>query len=365
MEDALKGSSMKHTKKTVFLTGGSGLLGQALLDSRRDEDIVALHHRTPIAHASVRVVQGDVRKPLLGMTTSEYARIVDSIDVIIHSAAITRFSARSQEILDTNLEGTREVVKLAERAGARLIYLSTAFVHQQASALEPVSAYEDSKRTAEAIVRELGSRAIIVRPSIIIGDSQTGHIATYQGLHTALGSVVEHALPVLPATPGMLCDFVAQDWVSGAIWGAVHHPAPAAELWVTSGTHALTVAASVAIALDIGERYGFSGEAPRFVPYETLQRLFIPVFLETFPGPMKRRFEAHLKLARYMNQVAPLPSSERYLETTFGLPPREMPETVLRRNMEQWTRRRLQNARQQYGKVTQVPGAVYTASGVA
>jgi hypothetical protein len=190
-------------------------------------------------------------------------------------------------------------------------------------------------------------------------------VSTYQGLHTALGSVVEHALPVLPATPDMLCDFVAQDWVAGAVWGAVHHPAPAAELWVTSGAHALTVAAIVTIALGIGERYGFRGEAPRFVPYETLQRLFIPVFLETFPGPMKRRFEAHLKLARYMNQVAPLPSSERYLETTFGLPPRDTPETVLRRNMEQWTRQRLQGTREHDNDVAPMQRAAYTASGVA
>lgn len=356
---------MENTKKTVFLTGASGLLGQELLDSMLDEEIIALHHRTPIAHARVRVVQGDIRQPLLGMTASAYAALVNSLDVIIHSAAITRFSVKSREILATNLEGTREVVKLAARAGARLIYLSTAFVHQQASELEPVSAYEDSKRAAEALVRGLGSGSVIVRPSIIIGHSQTGHVSTYQGLHTVLGSVLERSLPVLPATPDMLCDFVAQDWVSGAIWRAVHHPAPAAELWVTSGTHALTVAASVTIALDIGEHYGFSGTAPRFVPYETLQRLFIPVFLETFPDPMKRRFEAHLKLARYMNQGVPLPSSEKYLETTFGLPPRETPETVLRRNMEQWARQRLQSAIEPHNKVAPVQCALYTASGVA
>ena len=356
---------MKTSKKTVFLTGGAGLLGQALLESAGDEEMIALQHRTPVAHARARVVQGDIRKPLLGMKTSEYAALASAIDVIIHSAALTRFSVKSQEIFATNLDGTREVVQLAARAGARLIYLSTAFVHQGVSELEPVSAYEDSKRTAEALVRELGSRSVIVRPSIIIGHSQTGHVATYQGLHTVLGAVVERSLPVLPATPSMLCDFVAQDWVSGAIWGAVHHPAPAAELWVTSGTHALTVASIVTIALDIGERYGFRGEAPRIVPYETLQRLFIPVFLETFPGPMKRRFEAHLKLARYMNQAVPFPSSERYLETAFGLPPRETPETVLRRNMEQWTRQRLHSAIEHKHEVAQGRRAVYAASGVA
>lgn len=356
---------MKNTKKTVFLTGGSGVLGQALLDSMVDEEIIALHHCAPVAHASVQVVQGDIRKPLLGMKASEYAAIASTIDVIIHSAAITRFSVKSREILETNLEGTREVVKLAERAGARLVYLSTAFVHQKALALEPSSAYEDSKRKAEAIVRRLGSRSVIIRPSIIIGHSQTGRVSTYQGLHAVMGSMVDRSLPVLPATPSMLCDFVAQDWVAGAIWGAVRHPAPAAELWVTSGTNALTIASIVAIAVDLGERYGFKGEVPRIVPYETLQRLFIPVFLETLPGPMKRRFEANLKLGRYMNQVEPLPSSERYLETAFGMPPRETPETVLIRNMEQWILQRLQSEREQNNKVARVCRAVYTASGVS
>ena len=177
---------------------------------------------------------------------------------------------------------------------------------------------------------------MIVRPSIIVGDSSTGRVAAYQGLHDVVGSMVDRSLPVLPATPGMLCDFVAQDWVTGAIWGAAFHPRPAQEIWVTSGTRALSVEACVAVAVRIGNEHGFQGAAPRIVPYDTLQRLFIPVFLESLPSHLKRRFQANLKLARYMNQKAALPSSEAYLRNAFGLPERETTETVLVRNMERW-----------------------------
>ena len=257
------------------------------------------------------------------------------IDVIVHSASITRFGLSDAKIIDTNVKGTQQIIHLARKAKARLVYISTAFVHPAASDLEPASMYEESKRQAEALVRTLDD-FVIVRPSIIVGDSRTGTIAAYQGLHDVVGSMVDRSLPVLPTAPEMLCDFVAQDWVADAIWAAAFHPSPAQELWITSGVRALSVAAIVAVALRVGDSFGFRGAAPRIVPYESLQRLFIPAFLESLPSRLKRRFQANLKMARYMNQKAALPSSEAYLRAAFGLPLREAPEAVLVRNMEQW-----------------------------
>ena len=321
---------------TIFLTGGSGLLGTALLESIRDDDVIALHHRSPITRAGVETLRGDIRTPRLGLSEADYEALAARIDVIIHSASITRFGVSDAKIIDTNVGGTREIVRLARKARARLIYISTAFVHPNAFDLSPASMYEESKRQAEALVRALGDDCVIVRPSIIVGDSRTGRVAAYQGLHEVVGSMIDRSLPVLPATPGMLCDFVAQDWVTDAIWSAASHPRPAQELWVTSGTDALSVEACVAVAARIGESHGFRGAAPRIVSYDTIQRLFIPVFLESLPSHLKRRFQANLKLARYMNQKAALPSSEAYLRTAFGLAVRETPEAVLVRNMERW-----------------------------
>jgi thioester reductase-like protein len=323
-------------RKTVLLTGGSGLLGTALIESIRSERVIALCHRSPITRAGVEILRGDIRQPLLGLSEHDYADLADRVDVIIHSASITRLGVADAKILDTNVNGTREIVRLARAASARLIYLSTAFVHQGASDVAPASMYEESKRQAEALVRTLVDDFVILRPSIIVGDSRTGRVAAYQGLHEVVGSMVDRSLPVLPATPGMFCDFVAQDWVTDAIWAAASHPRPAQELWITSGTRALSVEACVAVAVRIGDAHGFQGPAPRIVSYDTIQRLFVPVFLDSLPGHLRRRFQANLKLARYMNQKAALPSSEPYLRSAFGLPQRETPEVVLVRNMERW-----------------------------
>ena len=322
--------------KTVFLTGGSGLLGTALLESIRAKNVIALYNRSPVKGARVETLQGDLCKPLLGLSERNFESLAGRIDIIIHSASVTRFGVSDARIFETNVKGTGEIVRLARQAKARLVYISTAFVLSAASDLAPISMYEESKRQAEALVRTLDDDFVIVRPSIIIGDSRTGQVSVYQGLHDVMGSMIDRSLPVLPTTPGMLCDFVAQDWVADAIWAAAHHPKPLQELWITSGSQAMSIEAIVAIAVRLGSDHGFEGAPPRIVPYETLQRLFIPVFLESLPNRMKRRFQANLKMARYMNQRAVLPSSEAYLQTAFGLPPRESPETVLVRNMEQW-----------------------------
>ncbi|MGA2887753.1 MAG: SDR family oxidoreductase [Terracidiphilus sp.] len=328
-------------RRTVFLTGGSGLLGTALLHSAGANNVIALYHRSPIAHAGIETLRGDIRKPLLGLSEPDYKALASRIDVIIHSASITRFGVNQAKILDTNVAGSHEIVRLAREARARLIYLSTAFIHPSASELAPASMYEESKRKAEALVRTLSENFVIIRPSIIVGDSRTGKVAAYQGLHEVVGSIIDGSLPVLPTAPDRFCDFVAQDWVTDAIWSAASHSSPAQELWITSGTRALSVEAIVAAAVKVGYSYGFRGSAPRIVPYETLQRLFIPAFLESLPDRLKRRFHANLKMARYMNQERPFPSSEAYLQTAFGLPMRETPEAVLIRNMEQWCMNRL------------------------
>ena len=77
--------------KTVFLTGGSGLLGTALLESiPRGGHVIALSHRSPIARAGVETLRGDVRQPLLGLSGPDYEALASRIDLIIHSASITR-----------------------------------------------------------------------------------------------------------------------------------------------------------------------------------------------------------------------------------------------------------------------------------
>jgi thioester reductase-like protein len=330
-----------HPNKRVFVTGGTGLLGRAVLSEPRASQIVALCHRTMLVPGAVppgvelTCIQGDLCSEQLGLDDETYARLAGDVDVILHLAAVTRFTVKSEKIHQTNTLGTKRIVELARRTGARLVYVSTAYVEDGSSALAAPSVYEQSKREAEALVRELPN-ATIVRPSIIIGDSRTGRVAAYQGFHHIVGCMVDGTLPALASTPGRLGDFVAQDWVSDAVWAAALHQKSLGTLWVTSGPKAMAVEQIRDVAVLVGRQLGFDPPTPRIVPYETFERLIIPVFLKSLPSRLQRQFLADLKLSRYMNQIEPLPSSEELLCSELGLAPREPQQVVLERNMHQW-----------------------------
>ena len=325
----------------ILLTGASGLLGKALLASAPRACITALWHRTELSvdalreGAELRPLRGDLRQRLLGLSAEDYAQLCADTDVIVHSAAVTKFTADPDELRDTNIEGTRNIVQFARDSGARLIYVSTAFTLESVSALPPASGYEDSKREAERLVGELPD-ATIIRPSIIVGDSHTGRVGAYQGWHQIMGMLMIGALPVVPSVAGRLCDLVAQDWVADTVWGAALHPRTFGELWVTSGENALPVEEVVDIAPRLGKRYGFNPPPIKLIPYETIERLFMPVFLKTLPPQLLRIVEPNLKLARYMNGMHAFPSTEALHQREFGLGPRQPLLRVLERNMECW-----------------------------
>ena len=68
-----------------------------------------------------------------------------------------------------------------------LYHVSTAFVHTTAVGDRGRTAigYASSKSAAEQIVRSSGVPHVILRPSVIIGDSGTGEIDAFQGLTEA------------------------------------------------------------------------------------------------------------------------------------------------------------------------------------
>ena len=137
---------------------------------------------TPDLDSLVDVVVGDIGDPDLGAVAAD----VGSIDEAWHCAASLKYrDADVEEIRRTNVDGTRHVLALAEKAGATAFnYISTAYVAGQTSGLipeAPVPAdhpthnqYERSKIDAEQLVLDTTSMHIrIFRPSIVIGHSRT------------------------------------------------------------------------------------------------------------------------------------------------------------------------------------------------
>ena len=123
-------------------------------------------------------------------------RLPDGIAEVWHSAASLRFKQKQREkIFEQNVEGTRRMLRLATDAGAEAFnYVSTAYVAGTRSGLVPEepardpsvahNAYEESKIRAETLVDDWdGLRTRIMRPSIVVGHTETFAAISNTGLY--------------------------------------------------------------------------------------------------------------------------------------------------------------------------------------
>jgi nucleoside-diphosphate-sugar epimerase len=277
-------------RRAVLLTGASGVVGRAVLGRLRDLDVVCLVHRSPVGGPGVTAVPGDVARPMFGLAERAYAELAGRVDAVIHCAAVTDFNRTDGSLEATNIAGTRHVAAFAAAAGAVLYQVSTAFADTTAAGDRGRTAvgYAASKRAAEQVVRASGVRHVIVRPSVVIGDSVTGEIAAFQGLHQVVAGMFAGIVPMIPFDPGWPIDFVPVDVVADAIGCLVEGRVSAGEFWITAGDQALRLDEAVAVGVQAGRGLGVDVEVPRFVPPEMFDRLIGPVFLDALPAKIRR-----------------------------------------------------------------------------
>jgi nucleoside-diphosphate-sugar epimerase len=174
---------------TVFVTGGSGFVGGALLETLRDrgESVHALA-RTPAAEAEV-VARGAV--PVRGDITDVTA-LADGMrdaELVVHAAGKLPAGPRStDELRRVNGDGARAVLAAARKVGVpRLVYVSAAQAvlgdQPLAGADEtvpyperPAGPYPASKLEAERLLLEASARSlttVAVRPGMCWGLGDT------------------------------------------------------------------------------------------------------------------------------------------------------------------------------------------------
>jgi uncharacterized protein YbjT (DUF2867 family) len=133
---------------TVLVTGGTGVLGSYLVPrllARGNDVRVLSRHAPPSVQPGVTAVQGNVR-------TGEGLNVASvGCDTVIHAATNLR-RARTTEV-----EGTRNVVEAAKRAGADVLYVSIVGVDRHRLP------YYRAKWEAEQIVEGSGTRWTILR----------------------------------------------------------------------------------------------------------------------------------------------------------------------------------------------------------
>ncbi|MFS0576993.1 SDR family oxidoreductase [Sporosarcina sp. 179-K 3D1 HS] len=186
---------------TIFLTGSTGFLGGKLLERliettdhplvilvRDMEKAERLLDTLPVgAEQRVTLVRGDITDPLCGMDSSIVNELQGTVDLFYHIAALVKFDEELRDdLFRINYDGTRHAVDLAKQLGVkRFHYISTAYtIGKRTRGIEqlyPVDSnvhnpYEESKVKAEHLVfSHSGPMEVsIFRPSIIVGDSETG-----------------------------------------------------------------------------------------------------------------------------------------------------------------------------------------------
>lgn len=334
---------MMTAKPTLLLTGGSGVLGQVLIDELcADFDIVCLSHRTPIKDPRVLTLPGMLVEPGLGLAPEELRTLAGSVDVVLHSAAMTSWRASRERIFETNVTGTRNMLGFARLAGAPFYYVSTAFVARPPAAdpgdrdVAGLVAYVQSKIAAEQAVRDSGQPHVIVRPPVIIGDSETGQIAKFQGIHQMFGSLIQNLVPLIPADPGSLIDVMPQDVVARAIARLIRAEVTGGEYWLTAGAGAPTVADLLEITVSVGTHLGHQVRPPRMIPAEAVDRLLIPLMEDVMPPQLRRQFGQFIQLTTLFQSERALPSSM----PAIGLDLRKSRRSLLaafRRSVEYWS----------------------------
>ena len=319
--------------QTILLTGGSGVLGQALLKQLTDANIICLTRQRPLQNANIATLAGDISEPQLGMTTQSYRALAARIDWIIHAAALTDFARPHNELHRCNVTGVRNILAFAEAAHAPMIHVSTAFVQPRRG--HRFNGYERSKREAEALVRQSGLPATIVRPSIIVGDSATGNICKQQGIHRVMRLLLDGILPAVPGTVDARIDFVPQDRVAAAIIGLLNNRIIGGDYWLTAGEDALSLRDALQILVEHGSALlQRQVPMPRMVQPSAFAQLIEQGHRCTLTDQEQRRIEEAKGLFKFMTMGEHFASSIAQLKDRIGLAALPDPQLTFQRSLE-------------------------------
>jgi dihydroflavonol-4-reductase len=173
--------------KMILVTGASGFLGSAVAKRllQAGHAVRAFTRptspRSNLADLKLEIAEGDLRD------AASIERAMQGIRFVFHVAADYRLWARNpQDIVHTNVEGTRTVMAAAQRAGVeRIVYTSSVATLAARPDGRPsdetfpldagsaVGAYKYSKVVAERLVETMVAEqklpAVIVNPSTPIG----------------------------------------------------------------------------------------------------------------------------------------------------------------------------------------------------
>ncbi len=261
----------------ILLTGATGRLGRCLageLARSGSELVLVVRASSPetarervraalpgdVGPPHVTALCGDVTEPGLGLGARERARLRASVDVVVHAAATTSFSAPLEKARSSNVAATQNILAFAERVPGleRIAHVSTAFVagkrvgRIRESDLEHEcgfqNAYQQSKYEAELLVRRYRDvlPVAVFRPSIVLDGIDPGAPQQQRSaFRFALELIKKGFLPALPGSGSTPVDLVTEGDAARAIAELLFQPGDAGTYHVAGGDRSPTLGSIV------------------------------------------------------------------------------------------------------------------------
>jgi thioester reductase-like protein len=147
----------------VFLTGASGYVGALVLEkllrctnidtvyvmlrAKKDEQVQERLNKmcksSPVMHLlrdnpvlqKVKAIAGDMKAAVIGISKEDLLLLKQSVHSVIHCAADIRLEVGIQELLQTNYEGTRQLLEMAETFDnlKSFVHVSSAYTNMNAT----------------------------------------------------------------------------------------------------------------------------------------------------------------------------------------------------------------------------------------
>ncbi len=343
------GHKAAHTGGAILVTGATGLIGGHVAgkllhrgervfvlvrekDGRTAEERFAsvcdFLHLSVEERSRVVVCPGSLDRDMLGLDEGLVNRLASEADRIVHCAAATGFlESRRPEAERVNIRGVESILAFAVRIGCRRFHhMSTVYAggcdgdgvcgERLHSGGGFANVYEETKHRGERLVHDFcvkhGIGHTILRPSVVVGDSDRGRTFRFNGFYYPLNALFR--------LRNLFRDRNERARSLGIVFdnGSVMMPiriecSEDAGINLVPVDFVARVAATVAARTGKGEIYHVAAREPvrvgvildylrRFAGIGGLRTVAPGFFSENSPSPLERMYNAYIEPYRpYMN----------------------------------------------------------------